>query len=626
MQILDEINTPADVAKLNINQLKQLAAEIRAELVHVTSQNGGHLAPNLGVVELTLALYHVYHQPQDRVVWDVGHQAYVHKILTGRRESLKTIRTYGGLSGFPKISESPYDAFGTGHSSTSISAALGLALARDLKGENYQVTAVIGDGALTGGMAYEALNNAGHLQTKMLVVLNDNTMSIDHNVGGLSDYLNRVRSDATYIKSKEDVEELLRRIPNVGGKMLKAADRLKDSLKYLLVPGTIFEEMGFKYFGPINGHDLKDLIEIFENVKQLNRPVLIHVVTQKGMGYQPAEDNPEKFHGVGPFDIVTGELKHTKKFPTYTDVFSRTLVRLGREDEKILALTAAMGSGTGVNNFAKVFPKRTFDVGIAEEHAVTMAAALALGGFKPVVAIYSTFLQRGYDQLIHDVALQKAPVVFALDRAGIVGDDGATHHGVFDLSYLRHIPNMTVMSPKDENELQHMLYSALCYRRPVAIRFPRGEGRGVELDDELQLLPYGQSEIIKADGEVALLAVGNMIKTAEECSAILKRQGLNCQIINVRFIKPLDEQMILKAAREAKLLVTLEENMLAGGFGSSVLELLARKEQKAEIINIGIDDQFVPHGKTELLWSDCGLDAESVASKIEKRWQDLKEE
>ena len=619
MRILDKINSPADVAKLNINELKQLAEEIRKELVEVTSQNGGHLAPNLGVVELTLAYYYVYPEEENRVVWDVGHQAYVHKILTGRKDKFNTVRTYGGLSGFPKINESPYDAFGTGHSSTSISATLGLAIARDLEGKKHQVTAVIGDGALTGGMAYEALNNAGHLQKKMLVILNDNNMSIDHNVGGLSDYLNRARSDPAYIKSKEDVEELLRKIPNVGGKMLKIADRLKDSLRYLLVPGTIFEEMGFKYLGPVNGHDLEDLIEILKNIKNINRPVLLHVLTKKGKGYKPAEVNPEKFHGVSSFEIASGELKHKKKNPTYTDIFSRTLVRLGHEDERILAITAAMGSGTGVNNFAKVFPKRTFDVGIAEEHAVTMAAAMAIGGLKPVVAIYSTFLQRAYDQLIHDVALQEAPVVFALDRAGLVGDDGATHHGVFDLSYLRHIPNMIVMCPKDENELQHMLYSALEYNQPAAIRFPRGEGQGVELDEKLQLLPLGQSEIIKNDGEVALLAVGSMVQIARECAEILGRDGINCRIINMRFVKPLDEDIILKAAAECKILVTLEENVRLGGFGSGVLELLAQKNIKVSVLNIGIDDQFVLHGKKEILFKDCQIDAQSAAEKIKER-------
>ena len=623
MRILDKIDSPADVAKLNINELKQLAEEIRKELVEVTSQNGGHLAPNLGVVELTLALYHVYPEEENRVVWDVGHQAYVHKILTGRKDKFKTLRTYGGLSGFPKISESSYDAFGTGHSSTSISAALGLAIARDLEGKKHQVTAVIGDGALTGGMAYEALNNAGHLQKKMLVILNDNNMSIDHNVGGLSDYLNRARSDPAYIKSKEDVEELLRKIPNVGGKMLKIADRLKDSLRYLLVPGTIFEEMGFKYLGPVNGHDLEDLIEILKNIKNINRPVLLHVITKKGKGYKPAEVNPEKFHGVSPFDIATGELKTKKKYPTYTDIFSRTLVKLGHEDERILAITAAMGSGTGVNNFAKVFPKRTFDVGIAEEHAVTMAAAMAIGGLKPVVAIYSTFLQRAYDQLIHDVALQEAPVVFALDRAGLVGDDGATHHGVFDLSYLRHIPNMIVMCPKDENELQHMLYSALEYNKPTAIRFPRGEGKGVELDEKLKLIPLGQSEIIKNDGEVALLAVGSMVQIAQECAEILAKEGINCRIINMRFVKPLDENLISDLAKECKVLVTLEENVLMGGFGSGVLELLARKNIKTSVINIGIDDQFVLHGKKDLLFKDCQIDAQSVAEKVKERLQQL---
>jgi len=621
MQYLDKISCPDDIKGLKLAELKVLAQEIRQEIIQVVSQNGGHLAPNLGAVELTLALHRVFHTPEDKIVWDVGHQSYVHKLLTGRYDRFSTIRTYGGLSGFPKRSESAHDAFGAGHSSTSISAATGLAKARDLRGAKHNVIAVIGDGAMTGGMAYEALENAGHMDSNLIVVLNDNEMSIDPNVGSIAEYLSRVRSNPSYTKSKEDVEELLKKIPAIGGKMFRAADKLKDSLKYLLVPGVLFEEFGFKYYGPVNGHDLSALLTVLDNVKDTNHPVLVHVVTQKGKGYTPAEKNPDLFHGVGPFDVVTGKLKAKPAAPSYTAVFGETLATLGAADERIVGITAAMGKGTGINIFQRKFPKRTIDVGIAEEHAVTMAAAMALEGFKPVVAIYSTFLQRAYDQLLHDVALQKAPVVFCLDRAGIVGDDGPTHHGVFDIAYLRHIPGMVCMAPKDENELRHMLYTALQLDGPVAIRYPRGAGLGVPLDETLQALPVGKAEVLQQGSRVTLLALGSMVAVARQVAALVQEQlGITATVVNARFVKPLDADLILACAEKDELLVTMEEHVLAGGFGSAVLELLQEHGVSAEgVLRIGIGDAFVPHGKTDRLKQDVGLDAPHIADLIRQR-------
>lgn len=626
MQYLNHIKEPEDIRNLTIPELRNLAQEIREELITVVSQNGGHLAPNLGIVELTLALHKTFHTPEDKIVWDVGHQAYVHKLLTGRYDRFSTIRTYGGLSGFPKRSESEHDAFGAGHSSTSISAATGLAKARDLRGERNNVIAVIGDGAMTGGMAFEALENAGHMNSNLIVILNDNEMSIDPNVGAMAEYLSRARSNPSYTKSKEEVEELLKKIPAIGDRMLKAADRLKDSLKYLLVPGILFEEFGFKYYGPVNGHDLPALLAVLENVKDVNRPVLVHVITQKGKGYEPAENNPDKFHGVGAFDIETGEVRKKATAPTYTAVFGNTLTQLGAADSSIVGITAAMGQGTGISLFQKKFPERTIDVGIAEQHAVTMAAAMALDGCKPVVAIYSTFLQRAYDQVLHDVALQNAPVVFCLDRAGLVGDDGPTHHGVFDISYLRHIPGMVCMAPKDENELRHMLYSAVQYNCPVAIRYPRGAGLGVSLEESLQELPLGKAEILQQGSGITLLAYGSMVDVAVQVVAQLKeRTGIQSTVVNARFAKPLDEETILALAKTGDTIVTLEEHILSGGFGSAVLELLnERGIDTAHVLRIGIPDEFVTHGKTERLKEDLGLDAAHITETIEqklKEWQ-----
>ena len=623
MQYLQHIKNPDSIKKMKVAELKNLAQEIRNEIIEVVSQNGGHLAPNLGVVELTIALHVVFHTPEDKIVWDVGHQAYVHKLLTGRYEQFSTIRTYGGLSGFPKRSESVHDAFGAGHSSTSISAAAGLVKARDLRNEKHNVIAVIGDGAMTGGMAFEALENAGHMNSNLIVILNDNEMSIDPNVGAMAEYLSRVRSNPSYTKSKEDVEELLKKIPAIGDKMFKAADKLKDSFKYLLVPGVLFEEFGFKYYGPVNGHDLSALLTVLDNVKDTGHPVLVHVVTQKGKGYGPAEKNPDLFHGVGAFDVQTGQLKQKASAPSYTSVFGKTLAALGEQDHRIVGITAAMGKGTGINIFQKQFPERTIDVGIAEEHAVTMAAAMALEGFKPVVAIYSTFLQRAYDQILHDVALQKAPVVFCLDRAGIVGDDGPTHHGIFDIAYLRHIPGLICMAPKDENELRHMLYSALSYQCPVSIRYPRGAGLGVPLDETLEILPVGKAEILQQGSQVTLLALGSMVEVAGQVAELLQQtMGIAATIVNARFIKPLDEELIVSCLEQSQVVVTMEEHALAGGFGSAILELANHcGMDSSKLLRIGIGDDFVPHGKTELLKQLSGLDAAHIVEAIRQHME-----
>ena len=621
MQYLQNIKSPEDIKQMNAAELKILAQEIRQELIQVVSQNGGHLAPNLGVVELTLALHMVFNTPADKIVWDVGHQAYVHKLLTGRYEQFHTVRTHNGLSGFPKRTESVHDCFGAGHSSTSISAAVGLAKARDLKGEDNNVIAVIGDGALTGGMPYEAMLNAGNSKSNLIVILNDNEMSIDPNVGGMAEYLSRARSNPSYTRSKEEVEDLLKKIPAIGDKMFKAADKLKDSLKYMFVPGVLFEELGFKYYGPVNGHDLPALMTVLENVKNLNCPVLVHVVTRKGKGYEPAEKNPDLFHGVGAFDIATGQVKNKSSIPTYTSVFGKTLAALGKEDSRIVGITAAMGKGPGINIFQQQFPERTIDVGIAEQHAVTMAAAMALDGYKPVVAIYSTFLQRAYDQVLHDVALQNAPVVFCLDRAGIVGDDGPTHHGLFDFSYLRHIPGMVCMAPKDENELQHMLYSALEYNCPVSVRYPRGAGLGVPMDDTMQHLPLGKVEVLQKGSRVTLLAVGSMVDAAQKAAEKLQEElGIVPTVINARFVKPLDTETILAYAKDRDLLVTIEEHMLEGGFGSAVLEMLNQHgADTSRVLRMGIGDEFVPHGRTDLLKQLAGLDADGIVQNVKAR-------
>lgn len=624
--LLNRIEKPEDVKALTVRELEQLASELRHFIIDTVSQNGGHLAPNLGTVELTLALYSVFSFPGDKLVWDVGHQAYTHKILTGRRDAFKTLRKKGGITGFPNRSESVYDAFGVGHASTSISAALGMALARDAKGEKNQVIAVIGDGALTGGESFEALNNAGDLGTKLIVILNDNEMSIDANVGAMSEYLSRIRIAPQYARAKRDMGSLLMSIPHIGDKVYKTASHLKDGVRSVLVPGSLFEEMGFHYIGPIDGHNIGLLEEVLASAKEMEGPVLIHIHTVKGKGYKPAEQAPEKFHGVGCFDPSTG--KSAKKAgcaPSYTSVFSKALIDLAKDRPDILAITAAMPSGTGLKAFGQVYPKRFFDVGIAEEHAMTLAAGMAAAGMHPVIALYSTFAQRAYDQLIHDVCLQNLPVTLCLDRAGLVGEDGPTHHGVFDLSYLRQMPNMCVMAPKDEEELRHMLATAIAIEGPAAVRYPRGAGLGVPLTDSLETLPVGKAEVLQEEGDIAFLAVGTMVEKAKEAAAILKEEGIEAAVVNMRFIKPLDTELLGEMARTKKLLITAEENVLAGGFGSAVAEYLADHGIEVPLLRFGIPDRFIEQGTRRELLSLCGLQPDEMAERIRERLSQLDE-
>ena len=615
--LLDKINSPADVKKLSDEQLKQLAAEIRQLLIKVISHTGGHLAPNLGVVELTLALHKVFNTPQDKLVFDVGHQAYIHKIITGRREQFPTLRQYGGLSGFPKRCESEHDAFGTGHSSTSISAALGMAAARDLQGEDYNVVAIIGDGSMTGGMAFEALNNAGTLHKKMVVVLNDNEMSISKNVGAMSDYLYHLRTGETYNKIKNDIEGWLKNM-EFGTDVLKAIRRLKGSVKYLMVPTSIFEELGFTYLGPVDGHDIHGLIEVLQAAKKIDGPVMVHVLTKKGKGYKPAEESPNKFHGTGPFEIATGKKITNPAAPiSYTEVFGKTITELADSDKKVVGLTAAMPDGTGLNIFAQAHPERFFDVGIAEQHAVTAAAGMAAAGMKPVTAIYSTFMQRAYDSILHDICMQKLHVTMCLDRAGLVGDDGYTHHGVFDYAYLRSIPNMTIMAPKDENELRHMLKTALSFNGPISVRYPRGSGVGVDITEPMHELPIGKAEVLREGKELCFWAIGSMVQSAVQAADKLKEQGIDAGVVNMRFAKPLDKELLIEHAKRYGKIVTLEEGVLAGGVGSEVLEILddAGLLQQCAVLRLGIPDEFVTHGDKKLLFRDLGLDTDAIVQK-----------
>ena len=617
-KLLDTINSPADVKALTEEQLVQLAGEIRQLIIEVTSKNGGHLAPNLGVVELSLALHKVFSTPKDKIVYDVGHQAYIHKIVTGRRDMFHTLRQYGGLSGFPKRSENEHDAFGVGHSSTSISAALGMAVARDVKGEDYDVVAVIGDGSMTGGMAFEALNNAGDLRKRMIVVLNDNEMSISKNVGAMSEYLYQLRTGETYNRIKHDLEGWLGNV-DFGGDVLKVLRRIKGSVKNLMLPTCIFEELGFTYLGPIDGHDIHSLIEVLEAAKNLDEPVLIHVITKKGKGYAPAEESPNKFHGTGPFEVATGKKIANPNAPiTYTEVFGNTVIELAKEDENIVAITAAMPDGTGLTPFSKEFPERFFDVGIAEQHAVTAAAGMAAAGLNPVVAIYSTFMQRAYDSVMHDICMQNLHVSLCLDRAGLVGDDGFTHHGVFDYAYLRSMPNMTVMAPKDEDELRHMLKTAVGMNGPVAVRYPRGSGVGVALSDTLNVLPIGKAEVLREGSDVCLWAIGTMVESAEKLAEMLAEQGIKAGVVNIRFAKPIDKELLLVHAEKYKKIVTLEEGCLKGGVGSAVLEALneAQLLGTCKVLNFGIPDEFILHGDKQRLFQDIGLDVETMAGKI----------
>lgn len=629
MSLLETIHTPSDLKKVPVNKLPQLCQEIRDLLIQVTSKNGGHLAPNLGVVELTVALHRVFSMPRDKLVWDVGHQSYVHKILTGRQDAFSTLRQYGGLCGFPKRTESEYDCFGTGHSSTSISAALGIACARDLAGDDYNVIAVIGDGALTGGEAMEGLNNVGDMHKKLIVILNDNEMSISKNVGALSTYLIELRTDPKYSRVKEDIEGVLKSIPSIGDSVARLAARLKDSFKYFFVPGMLFEDLGFKYLGPVDGHDLAALTETLEKAKNLDEPVLIHVITTKGKGYKPAEQEPNRFHGTGPFDIATGKKIAKAGTPiTYTKAFSNTLVELGEKDKKLVAITAAMPEGTGLDVFGKYYPDRFFDVGIAEQHAVTMAAGLAANGYHPVTALYSTFAQRAFDQLLHDVAMQNLPFILCLDRAGLVGDDGATHHGNYDLSFVSLLPNFTVMVPKDENELRHMVKTAAAMKTPVMLRYPRGAGLGVDISEPLHTLPLGKSERLAEGTDLDIWAVGTMVETAREAAAELAKQGISAGVVNARFVKPLDQEALVKAAQRVPFLVTLEENALRGGFGAGVLDLLNRQQllKRCQVLNLGIPDVFVTHGKRDLLLRDLGLDVQGVTQTLTEAWANLRKE
>ena len=611
--LLPRIDGPQDLKSLSMEELYQLAEEIRDEIVCTVSQNGGHLAPNLGAVELTLALHYVFDAPEDVIIWDVGHQAYAHKLITGRREQFHTIRTYGGISGFPKRSESPYDAFGVGHASTSISAALGFASGKQIKGDNKRVIAVIGDGSMTGGMAFEGLNQAGHLERDLIVVLNDNEMSIAPNVGALSSFLSRKKTSKLALRIRKDVRSLLTSIPGIGDDIVQLAKRGEDSLMSFFTPGMLFEALRFEYIGPIKGHRLDRLIEAFTNAKNLGGPVLVHALTVKGKGYRPAECDPSKFHGLGKFEVTTGEPITKPGAPSFTKVFGQTLVKLAEEDEKIVAITAAMPEGTGLSQFAALYPERFFDVGICEQHAVTFAAGLALEGFKPVVAIYSTFLQRAYDQVVHDVCLQNLPVTFVMDRGGLVGEDGPTHHGVFDLSYLRHIPNMVLMAPADENELQRMLKTALEHNGPAALRYPRGTAEGVSMDVEIRTLDMGKGKIVREGDDLAILAIGNRVWPALEAAKELEKEGIKAAVVNCRFVKPLDKELIIKMAQQSNRLLTVEENALLGGFGSAVLELLAEEGLAGtEMVRLGIGDQFIEHASQHIQRSICSIDTPAI--------------
>ena len=621
-QLLERINEPHALKSCTLDELSQLARELRRYIIDTVSKTGGHLAPSLGTVELTLALHRAFDCPEDKIVWDVGHQAYAHKILTGRREAFAGLRQKGGITGFPKREESVYDAFGTGHSSTSISAALGMAAARDIAGEQYRIAAVIGDGALTGGEAFEGLNNAGTLGKDIIVILNDNGMSIAPNVGAMSEYLSRFRVAPGYHRAKQDIKNFLKSIPHIGERVYRTAEHIKDGVRSALVPGGLFTDMGFHYIGPLDGHNIALLLDVFEQAKQLKGPLLIHVETCKGKGYAPAEKAPDKFHGIGRFDVADGTtLKKAGAKPTYTSVFGKALLEAAEEDADVVAITAAMPDGTGLRTFGEKYPTRFFDVGIAEQHATTFAAGLAAAGRKPVLALYSTFAQRAYDQILHDVCLQNLHVVFALDRAGFVGEDGATHHGVFDYSYLRHLPNMKVLAPKDENELGRMLKTALSLEGPVALRYPRGEGLGAALEEPFTPLESLAAEVLEEEGEIAILAVGSMVDAAQKTAKLLQEEGLSAAVVNMRTVKPLDEELLHRMAHEKKMLVTMEENALAGGFGSAVLEALADAGLLVPVVRFGIGDAFIEQGKPQELLEMAGLLPEQMARSILTAWK-----
>ena len=613
--LLEKIQKENDIKQLKPEELEELAAEIRQFLIEKISVTGGHLASNLGVVELTMALHLAFELPQDKMIWDVGHQSYTHKILTGRRAGFDDLRKYGGMSGFPKRKESECDAFDTGHSSTSISAGLGYVAARDIKGEEHSVISIIGDGAMTGGMAYEALNNASRLKSNFIIVLNDNNMSISENVGGMSRYLNGLRTAEAYTGLKKGVEDTLMKIPVQGEKILYQMKKTKSGLKQLFVPGMFFEDMGITYLGPVDGHDIRKLYKTFQEARRVDHAVLVHVLTKKGKGYGPAEENPSRFHGIVPFDIETGEAKEKSSKDSYTDIFSKVFCDIAKQNDAVVGITAAMADGTGLARFARMFPDRFFDVGIAEEHALTFAAGLAAGGLKPVVAVYSSFLQRAFDQAIHDVCLQNLPVMIAVDRAGLVGSDGETHQGLFDLSFLNMIPNMTILSPKNRWEMADMVRFCADFQYPVALRYPRGaayEG----LSAFRTPIVYGKSEILYEEEDIAVIFVGHMAELAVQVRDRLKEIGYHCSLINARFVKPLDTEMLEALTKDHRLFVTIEENVLSGGFGEQVLHYVSRAKLDVGVRCIGIPDDYVEHGNVDLLRREVGLDAETIVKQI----------
>lgn len=618
---LDRVNTPSDFRSFTVAELRGLADDVREYLIDVVSRTGGHLGAGLGAVELSVALHYVFDTPRDKIVWDVGHQAYPHKILTGRKDRLPTIRQRGGLSGFLKRSESSYDVFGAGHASTAISAALGMVAAREVLGETYKVVAVVGDGSMTGGMAYEGMNNAGLLRKDIIVVLNDNNMSIAPNVWAISKYFTEMIANPSYNRFKSNVVELTEKLDQFGDRLRKIAGRLEEGIKVIITPGMLFEALGFRYFGPINGHNVAQLVRIFQEVKQYKGPILVHAITQKGKGYEPAERDDQRLHGVTPFNKVTGQAeKKAPGPPAYTKVFGEALVQIARQNPKVVGITAAMPDGTGLDHLAEAIPNRCYDVGIAEQHAVTFSAGLAAQGCVPVAAIYSTFLQRAFDQIIHDVALQHLHVVFALDRAGVVGADGPTHHGVFDLSYLRMIPGMVIMAPKDESELRDMLYTATEYSGgPIALRYPRGSGVGVPLKEGFERIPIGRAEVLRRGKDVAVLAIGELVAPALEASRLLAPEGIECEVVNMRFVKPLDETLVRECVGRFSRIVTLEANARLGGFGSGVSEFLSREGVTGVRLCIhGIPDRFVDHGSPAELAAELRFDPAGIASVIKE--------
>ena len=623
--ILDKIQKENDIKKIDPKDYKQLAEEIRSFLIEKISENGGHLGSNLGTVELTMALHLVLDLPEDKIIWDVGHQSYTHKLLTGRRDGFDTLRKFGGMSGFPKRKESRCDAFDTGHSSTSISAGLGLVKARDIQHKDYKVVSVIGDGSLTGGMAYEALNNASRMGSNFIIVLNDNNMSIAENIGGISNYLNGIRTNQKYLELKDSIYYGLKDGSKKSQKVVRSIQNVKNSIKQLVIPGMFFEDMGITYLGPVDGHDIRALKKVLNEAKSVKNAVLVHVLTQKGKGYEPARKHPSRFHGAEPFDIETGIPKKQKELATYTDVFATVVNKLAEKDDRIVAITAAMPDGTGLKRFSIKYPDRFFDVGIAEEHAVTFAAGLAAGGLKPIVAIYSSFLQRAYDQIIHDVCIQNLPVVFAIDRAGLVGSDGETHQGIFDLSYLSGIPNMHIMAPKNKWELSDMLKFAVDFDGPIAVRYPRGVACD-SMKEQRAPIEYGRAELLKKGKDIALLAVGSMVQTALFVDELLQREGIDATIVNARFVKPIDTDMVDTLLKDHRMIVTMEENVLCGGFGEHVLSYVQQTCPGIRVLSVALPDSYVEHGNVDLLKKEVGIDAETIADTVNAAWNQYNNE